>query len=151
MSKFDITHKCGHQEIIDIKGKVKLRENKAEFYGSRLCKECYIKEKNEQVLKQIEIMEMSQLVGSEKQVTWANSIRSEKIELLEKRIAETECFIKTNLGIDSNEKAENFMKVNLLNKDILLAQIKRIKDSKKTIENLKKETDAKKIIDTRFL
>ena len=61
----------------------------------------------------------------------ANSIRSEKIELLEKKNSRNRMLYKTNLGIDSNEKAENFMKVNLLNKDILLAQNKRIKDSKK--------------------
>ena len=85
MAKYSITFKCGHDEEIQLTGKVSDREEKiAWMEENRVCADCYRAEQdtkhqatNEQAKESNK--EMATLEGSDKQVAWAETIRAEKI------------------------------------------------------------------------
>lgn len=73
---------CGHKGQVDIIGPHKDREWKAERAFSRLCPECYQeakkeaqKEADKESATLTKEYELPELTGSEKQVTWANTLR----------------------------------------------------------------------------
>jgi len=41
MAKYTINHSCGHQEVVDLGGKVKDRESRAEWLERQDCKDCW--------------------------------------------------------------------------------------------------------------
>ena len=82
MAWLDIKYSCGHTARTEFAGPWKEREKKREWleeYG--LCPKCY-KESMEMVrkenLSQVQL-EFPELVGSEKQVAWANKIRENRL------------------------------------------------------------------------
>lgn len=87
MAKYTITHKCGHNEVHNIGGKVADREGQAEWLAERLCYDCY---KAEQAKKREEANQINAVVnkkagypdltGTEKQVAWAETIRAKVME-----------------------------------------------------------------------
>lgn len=89
MAKYEIKFSCGHTETIQLYGKMKDRQRKIEYFEREgLCSECYKKalaqekESKEKVIDSyIEsvIGQLPKLVGSEKQVAWANKLRKEMI------------------------------------------------------------------------
>ncbi|SEF86587.1 hypothetical protein [Parabacteroides chinchillae] len=84
MAKYTITCKCGHEITVNIVGKVSEREGKAEYLAGRLCPECYKKEKELSAKELVqEDMNLPELNGSDKQVSWATSIRTKFIETAE--------------------------------------------------------------------
>lgn len=81
-----VTHTCGHQEEIAVFGKRADREKKIAWLESQPCAECRAAE-----LAQIsKATGMAALVGSPKQVAWAEDIRSESINAVKKIAARTE-------------------------------------------------------------
>lgn len=76
------TYKCGCEGRVDIVGRVKDRQWKADRHFDRTCYDCRNKE-NEEKAKE---MGLPDLKGSEKQIAWANTLRqkfvSEFSELL---------------------------------------------------------------------
>lgn len=88
MAWLDVKYSCGHTARTEFAGPWKERDKKREWleeYG--LCPKCY-KESMEMVrkekLSQVQV-EFPELVGSEKQVAWANKIRENRlIKLLDK-------------------------------------------------------------------
>lgn len=77
---------CGHEEIHQIYGKTSERDGKAEWLSKSLCRECWAVEqarKREAESRSAAAANESDglpaLVGSPKQIAWAESIRAKKI------------------------------------------------------------------------
>jgi hypothetical protein len=90
MASFTINHTCGHSADVQLFGKVKDRESKAEWLANRPCDDCakaeYAKknaEKNAALSAQAKEAGLPALQGSDKQVAWANTIRMERLEVLQ--------------------------------------------------------------------
>lgn len=93
MAKYDITYSCGHSDTIQLYGKTKDREWKLANEETKLCPECWQKHREEERQKQnAEAAEANQaaglpeLEGTEKQIAWAESIRKNMIEAVEKHV-----------------------------------------------------------------
>jgi len=82
MGKYSVNYSCGHQEGVELFGKVSDREKRVEWMERGICPECFRKQKeeekriaNEQAAKDNAESGLVKLVGSEKQILWAESIR----------------------------------------------------------------------------
>lgn len=89
MSKYTITHTCGHTVVHNIVGKHTDRDSKAQWLESTDCPECYAKIKQEQReasdAAAIAASEAcGELSGSEKQIAWAHKIRGKTLERAKK-------------------------------------------------------------------
>jgi len=94
MSKYEITRKCGHNETINICGPTKNRQGRADWEATKLCYDCYKKEqaraREAQSIKSAEENKnkgLPELVGSEKQISWAESIRAKRLDEINETIA----------------------------------------------------------------
>ena len=89
MAKYDVTYSCGHSDTVQLYGPGRDRERKIEWMEeSGLCPECYKakmraqrdaahKEAGEKAASYLSTRpELPALVGSEKQIAWANTIRA---------------------------------------------------------------------------
>lgn len=91
--KYDGTYACGHTGTIDVFGKNDYREWKIKNEFSGFCPECR-KEKLEKeraealekAKKQAEEMKLPQLLGTEKQVAWAERIRADFVAYAENQL-----------------------------------------------------------------
>jgi len=88
MAWYDGIYSCGHEGRTNIIGPMKNREWIREQRFSRLCPDCYEKEKREKIEKEnaeavqkSKELELPELTGTEKQIAWANALR---IKFLEK-------------------------------------------------------------------
>jgi hypothetical protein len=82
MAKYEVNFSCGHTETVNLIGKHKGRERKIEWLKTQMCYACYqdvkqsIREKELEAAKeQAEKSGLPELLGSEKQVAWAETIR----------------------------------------------------------------------------
>lgn len=87
MSKYTITRACGHTETINIGGKVSERDRIASYEASKMCLECYQAKLAEEraaassaAAQLATASGMPDLVGSSKQIAWAQTIRAEMTE-----------------------------------------------------------------------
>lgn len=87
MSWYYGTFSCGHEGRVNIIGKSKDRQWKADRKFSGLCEDCFKEqlekekqEANKEALKAAKEMNLIELVGTEKQVAWANTLRNKRIE-----------------------------------------------------------------------
>lgn len=88
MAKYSVTRVCGHDEIVNLIGKMKDREwrlNNVE--PNKLCAECYQvelnrqrEEVNRQTAEAAKDMNLPELEGSEKQVAWAETLRQKFLD-----------------------------------------------------------------------
>lgn len=85
------TFSCGHEGRVNIIGSIKEREWKKENAFSKMCPECYEKYlQQERERKQLEAeekakeMELPDITGTPKQVAWANTLRQEFIDKVNK-------------------------------------------------------------------
>lgn len=90
MSWYERTYACGHPGRENITGPTRNREWIAERRFSGLCPECAEKERLEKIeaenKKATELSqeyELPELIGSEKQVSWANTLRLKRLEEFE--------------------------------------------------------------------
>lgn len=82
--KVDITFSCGHEGTIEVFGKAEERERKIKYLKEfGLCSACYKAEKQAEEKSFAVKYELPELQGSEKQISWAESIRMEKIKAFE--------------------------------------------------------------------
>lgn len=80
------TYTCGHEGRTNVVGPSKSREWKVERHFDDLCPDCKEAKRMEENEKSIETakeMELPELIGSEKQVAWANTIRVKAVEQLD--------------------------------------------------------------------
>lgn len=104
MAKYHGTYSCGHVGVINIFGPGKEREWKIERAFSGLCPECYQKyleeqrkEENTRAMEESSEMGLPELLGTEKQIAWANTIRMK--------------FINGLAQITKGDEAENLIKI----------------------------------------
>lgn len=97
MAKYDITYQCGHAGRVNIDGPQKDRTFKINREATKICPPCYAKsqeEKREKAVAEAKMAntraQLAQLIGSEKQIAWAEQIRANMLEGLRK--------FKTNLA-----------------------------------------------------
>lgn len=91
--KYYGTYSCGHEGCVNIIGPGKDREWKKEQEFSGLCPDCYKKHaeesrklQNEQAAERSKEMDLPELVGSPKQVAWANTLRIKFVDWLSKYV-----------------------------------------------------------------
>lgn len=82
--KYNITHICGHEEVIQLFGPMSDRKKKVEYHESCLCPDCLARERQ----AKSEANGYVDLVGSPKQITWALGIRDEFVWYVDKQISQ---------------------------------------------------------------
>jgi len=95
MAKYQVNFICGHTETVQLFGKTSERGRWIEWAEqNKVCHECYEKEKEEarQAATQAAAQEavengLPPLIGSEKQVPWAERIRAEKLTEIDRLVA----------------------------------------------------------------
>lgn len=94
MSKYTITHTCGHSETVQICGPSCNRESEVAYLESRLCAICFAAKcatdrqaANAAAAVANAAAGLPALLGSPKQIAWAESIRAAAIADLDKRLA----------------------------------------------------------------
>jgi hypothetical protein len=83
MAKYTVTRSCGHEETIQLIGKIKDRDWRLEHVeASKLCYDCWQKElarqREEEHREAAEVareQHLPALIGTEKQIPWAESVR----------------------------------------------------------------------------
>lgn len=75
MAKYDITHLCGHDERIALVGPTARRESRIEWEESRVCRDCYHAQQTAAAAEAAAERALPALVGSDKQVAWAITLR----------------------------------------------------------------------------
>ena len=93
MAWYNGTFSCGHEGRVNVIGKIKDRQWKIDRAFNNMCPECYQKwlqeeheRKNKEALEEAKEMDLPELTGTEKQVAWANTLRKNFIDTVEKRI-----------------------------------------------------------------
>lgn len=91
MSWYYGTFSCGHEGRVNIIGPTKDRQWKADRQFEKMCPECWekhLEEERQKANKEAERlareMELPELIGSEKQIAWANTLRQNFIEKMSK-------------------------------------------------------------------
>lgn len=82
------TFSCGHEGRVNVIGKMSERQWKVDKYFSGVCEECYKKHKAEQqqeMLERAKEYDFPPLIGTEKQVKWAELIRTKFYEWCEEK------------------------------------------------------------------
>jgi hypothetical protein len=81
-----VNYNCGHSERQQFYGKNTERERKLAWMERGVCPECYRKQKEEEKAKASQVAAeqaratgLPELVGSEKQIAWAETIRKEAL------------------------------------------------------------------------
>lgn len=85
MAKYTITHTCGCQETVQLFGKECERQRKIDFLETLPCVDCQRKAEREAAEKSATALALPGLVGSDKQVAWALTIRNGAIKELAAR------------------------------------------------------------------
>ena len=103
-----IVHACGHEQVHHIPGFTSQQERKARWLGTTRCRTCFIAEKRAEEAEAarhhtavITGLRLAELTGSERQVTWANTIRAERLAALvsnqgDQQLAGHACLAITN-------------------------------------------------------
>lgn len=86
MAKYEIEYSCGHTDTIQLYGKTSERENYLEWAkDNKLCPECWEaarlkarEEASQQATQENTEFGLPALIGTEKQIPWAETIRKEK-------------------------------------------------------------------------
>lgn len=75
MAQYEIMYQCGHTGTIYSYGARKYNESYLSLKSQELCPGCKIEKENKKAAEISESMELPQLIGTERQVAWANTIR----------------------------------------------------------------------------
>jgi hypothetical protein len=85
MAKYNVTFSCGHTEVVDLVGKNTERERKISYFErSGICSTCYRAQQDAKRAAEIasyNSVNLPALVGTPRQVEWANKIRFEKYQM----------------------------------------------------------------------
>lgn len=92
--QYQVTRKCGHEETVDLRGKMDKREWRlANVEPDKLCSECWATQQAAEAEVAAENAAengLPELEGSEKQINWAETIRADAIEQIDKCLDEFE-------------------------------------------------------------
>ena len=79
MAKYEIKHICGHVETVELQGSSESRQKKIAELESQICDDCYNAKKEVEFVakapKFLNVNELPALVGTERQVAWAENLR----------------------------------------------------------------------------
>ena len=79
MAKYEVKHSCGHVETVELYGKIKDRERKIEWMETQICDDCARKQLTEKwtekAKKLFVVDELPALIGTPKQIAWAERLR----------------------------------------------------------------------------
>lgn len=111
MAKYTVKHICGHTHEHVLFGKGTDRERKLTWLATVDCPECYKAKQqaereaaNQKAAEDNAAAGLPALVGTEKQIAWAETIRSKKIKSLNQLILELKEFI-ANPNSSEEDKA----------------------------------------------
>lgn len=86
MAKHNITHSCGHQVTHNLIGKLNDRDHKAAWLTNHVCSECYKVQLAVAAAEAAKEQQLPALIGSDKQVAWATTIRQEILESIKQEV-----------------------------------------------------------------
>ena len=102
MAQYRIDYQCGHSIVEQLYGKTDGRYEHIERQKSRLCPDCYRAQQTEQAADHAEAAGLPKLTGSDKQIAWAETIRSKKLAEIAQQRADFEA-----LGLRKGATPEN--------------------------------------------
>jgi hypothetical protein len=141
--KYFVKFSCGHECEVDLVGKYSERESKIKYYEeSGICPECREKAKMEKIQKENECL--PELVGSEKQISWASKIRMDYKE----RYQNSKIY-KVYEKCDETQREELKKRYELMKNNPQFNGHPQLKEIKMVIK-LFEETSASWWIDNRF-
>lgn len=115
MAKYEVTYTCGHPGVVNLIGPHKDREWKLEREKEKCCPECWArmieserKQNNEEAAEANRMAGLPELQGTEKQITWAETIRRQIIDAIQEDILNEnspDALIKAFNGIKSHSAA----------------------------------------------
>ena len=83
MAKYDIEHACGHEVTHNLGGKVSDRARKEDWLAEQPCADCRHRDANDAAKSAAAERGLVSLVGTEKQIAWAETIRLAALEDLD--------------------------------------------------------------------
>ena len=83
MAKYTIKYACGHEGTVDLFGKSKTREYEIKRLEKGDCPECEARLTAKENAAFAEERGLPELVGTERQVQWANTLRRTKLDACE--------------------------------------------------------------------
>ena len=94
MAKYTVTRSCGHEETVQLIGKIKDREWRLEHVeASKMCYDCWQADlaqqreaENKEAAEAAQEMSLPALTGSEKQIAWAETVRQQMIASIDEYI-----------------------------------------------------------------
>lgn len=131
-----VTHKCGHEELVELFGKGSERQRKIDRMESEECPEC----RAEHAVERDRAMGLSELQGSPKQVAWASDIRQEMLDRVASEVRERvqSYTFEWSRGLMPENVSENYFGAQILDSEII-----------DVLRGLKTERSAKWFIDNR--
>ena len=75
MAKYTVNHICGHTVEVQLFGKMEDRYRRIEWLETQECEECRRAKANAAAAAAKDARGLADLTGSEKQISWANTIR----------------------------------------------------------------------------
>ncbi len=90
MAHYDITYTCGHADRVNLIGPHRARASRIAYLESGPCFECHKTEQHQVARAQAEEMDLPALVGTEKQVAWAETLRVTILAKIEAEVAAIE-------------------------------------------------------------
>lgn len=116
MARVTITYACGHEGVVELFGRSTDRERRAAWLASDVCPDCAFKARAEKAAKiaaEAEADGLPRLIGSEKQVVWAEQLRKQFFETADKKradaIAQTEA-VRDELSADEIARRNQVVK-----------------------------------------
>lgn len=110
MAKYNVTYKCGHEDRVELFGKMSVREWRLEQMAGELCPECQKKAEMERLKKQEEEDGLPSLTGSEKQIAWAMKLRDDTLNSLRMTGQRVEVEIQTCQKKGKNDDSLKLLK-----------------------------------------
>ena len=86
MAHYNITYTCGHTDRVNLIGPHRSRESRIAYLEGGPCFECYKAQRHEVARAQAEVMDLPALVGTEKQIAWAETIRVALLTAIDKAV-----------------------------------------------------------------
>ncbi len=83
MSSYDVDYTCGHSGTVNLVGPHRARESRIAYLENGECFDCFKQKSHEVAREQAEELELPVLVGTEKQIAWAETLRIEKLNEIE--------------------------------------------------------------------
>lgn len=111
-----VNYSCGHSEREQFYGPHRDRERKKEWKERGVCSDCYRKQKNEERAKASQVAAeqakaggLPALVGSEKQIAWAETIRKNALASAQNNVLSRDTFAA--LPVDKQESSRGVFEV----------------------------------------